>query len=225
MRQSPQSQAVPPRASVASPATARVRGRTCVGCREVDAPERLVRLVLGPEGQLVPDLAGRAFGRGAWVHPSPVCLAKAAPRGFRKSFRSEVSTSVMELWSSLRAAADRRIEGLVVAASRAGKLAVGSTAAREAFEAGRAHLILVATDARAAADAGWVHDAVRRGLAFGWGDKAALGRATRRDEVGVAAVLDDRIAKALSFAAGVAGLPAPAQNSRNVLADGPTEDG
>jgi predicted RNA-binding protein YlxR (DUF448 family)/ribosomal protein L30E len=205
-------------------ATERIRERTCVGCRRVDAPERLIRLVLGPAGRVAPDLAGKAFGRGAWVHPSPGCLSKAAPRGLSRSLRSEITTSVTELWVSLRAAADRRIEGLVGAADRAGRLAVGSTAAREAFEAGRARLVLVATDARAAADAAWVYEAVRSGIGLAWGKKAALGRATRHDDVAVAAVLDDGIAQALAFAVGVAELPAP-QSSTNVLADSSTEDG
>jgi ribosomal protein L7Ae-like RNA K-turn-binding protein len=137
----------------------------------------------------------------------------------------EVTTSATELWLSLRAAADRRIEGLLRAADRAGRLAVGSTAAREAFESGRASLVLVATDARAAADAAWVYEAVRSGVGLAWGKKAMLGRAMRHEEVAVAAVLDDGIAQVLAFAVGVAELPAPAQSSTNVLADDSTEDG
>jgi ribosomal protein L7Ae-like RNA K-turn-binding protein len=170
-------------------------------------------------------LAGKAFGRGAWVHPSPACLEKAAPRGLSRSFRSEVTTSATELWLSLRAAADRRIEGLLGAADRAGRLAVGSTAAREAFESGRAQLVLVATDARAAADAAWVYEAVRRGLGLAWGKKAALGHALRHEEVAVAAVLDEGIAQVLGFVVGVAGLPPPAASPNHVLADSSTEDG
>jgi len=224
MRQSSEPDLLP-RARPRRSATERPRERTCVGCRRADAPERLVRLVLGSAGRVVPDLAGKAFGRGAWVHPSSACLAKAAPRGLSRSFRSEVTTSATELWLSLRAAADRRIEGLLGAAARAGRLAVGSTAAREAFEAGRARLVLVATDGRAAADAAWVYEAVQRGIGLAWGKKAVLGPALGHEQVAVAAVLDEGIAQVLGFAVGVAALPPPAESPKNVLADSSTEDG
>jgi ribosomal protein L7Ae-like RNA K-turn-binding protein len=181
--------------------------------------------VLGSAGRVVPDLAGKAFGRGAWVHPTPACLGKAAPRGLSRSFRCQVTTSATELWLTFRAAADRRIEGLLGAAERAGRLAVGSSLARDAFEAGHARLVLVATDARAAADAAWVYEAVRRGIGLAWGKKAVLGHALGREEVAVAAVLDEGIAQALSFVVGVAELPPPAESPKNVLADSSTEDG
>src|SRR5512147_2640621 len=127
MRQSSEPDLLP-RARPRRSATERPRERTCVGCRRADAPERLVRLVLGSAGRVAPDLAGKAFGRGAWVHPSPACLGKATPRGLSRSFRSEITTSATELWPMLKAAADRRIEGLLGGAHRAGRLAIGATA-------------------------------------------------------------------------------------------------
>ncbi len=66
--------------------------RTCVGCRQASEPDALVRFVLGLDGEIVPDLAGGAFGRGAWVHPSPECLARA-PRSMARSFSAQVKTS------------------------------------------------------------------------------------------------------------------------------------
>ncbi len=214
-----------PRGRQRRSANERAHERTCVGCRRADAPERLVRLVLGAGGRVAPDLAGKAFGRGAWVHPSPACLGKATPRGLSRSFRSEITTSATELCLMLKAAADRRIEGLLGGGNRAGRLAIGATASREAFEAGRARLVLVATDARAAADAAWVYEAVRGGIGLAWGTKAVLGHALGHEEVAVAAVLDEGIAQAVGFAVGVAGLPPPAVSPKNVLADSSTEDG
>ncbi|MFE5342113.1 YlxR family protein [Isoptericola sp. NPDC056578] len=65
--------------------------RTCVGCRERDQRSALLRLVLEPsgrEGVLVVDVRGCLPGRGAWIHPTPACLAlaerrRAVPRALR----------------------------------------------------------------------------------------------------------------------------------------------
>ncbi|MFC8598122.1 YlxR family protein [Isoptericola sp. NPDC057191] len=65
--------------------------RTCVGCRERDQRSALLRLVLersGHEEHLMADERGSLPGRGAWIHPTPACLAlaerrRAVPRALR----------------------------------------------------------------------------------------------------------------------------------------------
>ena len=53
--------------------------RTCVGCRERAAKSDLLRTV-EIEGACVPDPRGTLPGRGAYVHPDPVCLDQAVRR-------------------------------------------------------------------------------------------------------------------------------------------------
>ena len=182
--------------------------RTCAGCREVGDPrlQPLVRVVLGPDGQAVPDLSGSGFGRGAWVHPREACLAKALPRGFSKSMKNTVTTSVAEFASALRAQAERRAYSLVGSAFRARKAAAGSTAVRDAFTAGQVKLVLVATDARAAAETPWVDALVKSGKARAFGSKELLGRVIGRPDTGVIAILDDGISTALVHTLDVAEL-------------------
>jgi predicted RNA-binding protein YlxR (DUF448 family) len=182
--------------------------RTCAGCREVGDPslQPLVRVVLGPEGQAVPDLSGSGFGRGAWVHPREACLAKALPRGFSKSMKNTVTTSVAEFASALRAQAERRAYSLIGSAFRARKAAAGSTAVRDAFTAGQVKLVLVATDARAAAETPWVDALVKSGKARAFGSKELLGRVIGRPDTGVIAILDDGITTALVHTLDVAEL-------------------
>ena len=55
--------------------------RTCVGCLKEDESAAMIRLVLGEDGGLGVDLSGRAFGRGAWVHPSVDCLERGTRGG------------------------------------------------------------------------------------------------------------------------------------------------
>lgn len=171
--------------------------RTCVGCRETAAPEELVRFVLGPDGSVSPDLRGGAQGRGAWVHPRSSCLGHAAQRGFSKSWRTEVKTSVERLSGELRAAANRRVAGLLAGAIGAKKVVLGATAVKEELAQGRCELLIVATDARAAVESREVERAVAAGLAVAWGTKAELGAATGRNDVGVVGVLNAGIARAL----------------------------
>lgn len=182
--------------------------RTCAGCREVGDPglEHLVRAVLGPDGQAVPDMSGSSFGRGAWVHPREACLVKALPRGFSKSMKNAVRTTPAEFAAQLRGQAERRAYSLIGAAFRARKAAAGSTAVRDAFTAGLIKLVLVATDARAAAETPWVDALVKSGKARGFGSKELLGRVIGRPETGVIAILDDGISTALVHTLDVAEL-------------------
>ncbi|MFI8002822.1 YlxR family protein [Streptomyces sp. NPDC086010] len=63
--------------------------RTCVGCRERAAKNQLLRIVVG-EGEVVPDPRGTLPGRGAYVHPVPVCLDLAVRRrAFPRAFKAE----------------------------------------------------------------------------------------------------------------------------------------
>ncbi|MFG2892900.1 YlxR family protein [Streptomyces sp. Pv4-95] len=61
--------------------------RTCLGCRERAAKGDLLRIV-AMEGECAPDPRGTLPGRGAYVHPTLVCLdlavrRRAFPRAFR----------------------------------------------------------------------------------------------------------------------------------------------
>jgi predicted RNA-binding protein YlxR (DUF448 family) len=169
--------------------------RTCVGCRSVAEPAELVRLVVGPEGEVVVDLAGGSFGRGAWVHPRPECLQKAAPAGLSRAFRAPIRLSPAELGERFRAAAQRRARGLIVAARRARKLEAGATVVAEAVTEHRAELVLVATDARASADFSWLEPLVASGRALAFGSKAAFGSWLGRSETALLAITDAGIAR------------------------------
>ncbi|MFG2887191.1 YlxR family protein [Streptomyces sp. NPDC048297] len=62
--------------------------RTCVGCRERAAKDELLRIVK-IEDECVPDPRGTLPGRGAYVHPAPVCLDQAVRRrAFTRALRA-----------------------------------------------------------------------------------------------------------------------------------------
>lgn len=63
--------------------------RTCVGCRKAASASQLARLALRDGIVMLAVSAGRPSGRGAWIHPSDVCLEKAArTRAFDRAFRT-----------------------------------------------------------------------------------------------------------------------------------------
>lgn len=183
--------------------------RTCVGCRGVASPNEMVRLVLGNDGDVLPDLAGKAFGRGAWIHPRPDCVAKGVPRGVARSWRTTIRSDAARVTLAVREAASRRVVGLLQSAGRSRQLAVGSLAVRGALERGRAELLVVAVDAQASADTAWVRQAVSAGQAVAWGTKDTLGDAVGRGQAGVVAVLHDRLARELRRSIALAHLGGP----------------
>jgi predicted RNA-binding protein YlxR (DUF448 family)/ribosomal protein L7Ae-like RNA K-turn-binding protein len=173
--------------------------RTCAGCGRREAPEALVRVVV-LDGELAVDLAGGSFGRGAHVHPSPGCLAKASAGGFARAFKSRVRADAAELAAQIAGAEDRRMAGLLLAARRARKIALGADAARAALAAHDDAWIVVATDAGTIASQPFVANAVRGGRAVAWGTKERLGSLLGGGEVAVAVVIDPRIGREMGSA-------------------------
>jgi predicted RNA-binding protein YlxR (DUF448 family) len=159
--------------------------RTCVGCGLREGAEAMVRLVVADD-EVVFDLAGGSFGRGAHVHARPECLAKA-PRGLSRAFKREVRVDPAELGQRLSAACDRRMAGLLVSAKRIQALAVGTDAALEAIRKG-APLAIVAVDAASIAQSMEVTSAIAEGRAVAWRTKAELGQLLGETAVAVCAV-------------------------------------
>jgi predicted RNA-binding protein YlxR (DUF448 family) len=181
----------------------RERTRTCAGCGKHASPDELVRVVLDPTGDeatVVVDVAGSAFGHGGHVHPSPDCVAKACKTGFSKAFKTKVVASPEQLAEQIVTGVDRRIEGLLMGARRARHLVVGADVTVEALREGKVALLIVATDAAAAANLGEVRDAVASGKAIAWNVKSRLGALLARDEVAVCGVVHDKVADAIGTA-------------------------
>lgn len=55
--------------------------RTCAGCRERAPKRHLLRVARAPDGKISVDPAGRAPGRGAYVHRNAECVDLALRRG------------------------------------------------------------------------------------------------------------------------------------------------
>lgn len=65
--------------------------RKCIATGEVQPKHGLIRFVIGPEGQIAPDLMEKLPGRGIWVAAERAALDKAASKGlFARAARQPV---------------------------------------------------------------------------------------------------------------------------------------
>lgn len=183
--------------------------RTCVGCKTSGSPQDLVRLVVGPEGEVVPDLGGGAFGRGAWVHPRLGCIEGAVRGGLSRGLKMKVTASVEDVTSLLRDAASRRTFSLLQAAQRARRAAVGTTALEEAERDDRVELLVLAGDAKASAKLPVVTRLGQRGRVCLFKTKAELGAAFKRDELALVGLLSKDLSQEVSRMISVSELDEP----------------
>lgn len=172
--------------------------RTCVGCRASGPPQDLVRLVVGPEGEVVPDLSGGAFGRGAWVHPRPACLEGAVRGGLSRGLKTQVKTTASEVAGHLRDAAVRRTISLLQAAKRAKRVAIGTAALEDAERDDRVELLILASDAKASADLSAVRRLAARGRVRLFSTKVELGVAFKRDELALIGLTSTDLSREVS---------------------------
>lgn len=141
-----------PIASDSRPGGKHVPERKCILSGEHGARGELIRLAIGPEGQVLPDLRAKAGGRGAWIGVDKAALETAMTKGklkgaLARAFKSGELRIPDELPQIIedglrRAALDRL--GLE---ARAGALLTGSDKIAEAARRGNVTLLLHAEDA------------------------------------------------------------------------------
>jgi uncharacterized protein len=120
--------------------------RRCIATRESLPKERMLRFVLGPGREVVPDLVGRLPGRGMWLSARGDVLERALSRGaFMRAARGPV-TLPSDLRARIEDGLRARIRDLLGLARRAGQAVSGWQAGREWLQAGRAGLLVQAVD-------------------------------------------------------------------------------
>lgn len=174
--------------------------RRCIVTRERGERARMLRFVVGPERRLVPDLAANLPGRGIWLSARGDVLETALSRGaFARAARGPV-TVPPDLRAAVQTGLARRFADFLGLARRAGQAVAGFQKAREWLAAGRAGLVVQATDGsaeeRARFLAGTSNVPVLAVL-----PAAALGAVFGRDHAVHVAVAPGRLADALRIEA------------------------
>jgi predicted RNA-binding protein YlxR (DUF448 family) len=120
--------------------------RRCIITREQGERGRMLRFVLGPDRQIVPDIAARLPGRGMWLSPRADVIETARAKGaFARAARGPVNVPA-DLLAVLRTGLTRRVVDHLGLARRAGQAVAGFAKAREWVVQGRAAGIVQAAD-------------------------------------------------------------------------------
>jgi predicted RNA-binding protein YlxR (DUF448 family) len=120
--------------------------RRCIATGEIHDRSSLLRFVVGPNGELVPDMASRLPGRGLWLTPRRDILESAiARRLFARSARRLIITPA-GFADRIEALLVQRCSDAIGLGRRGGLAIAGFEKAREAVRSGKATLLLLALD-------------------------------------------------------------------------------
>jgi predicted RNA-binding protein YlxR (DUF448 family) len=122
--------------------------RRCIVSGSVAEREGLIRFAVGPNGEVVADLAEKLPGRGFWVTAEADMLALADARVFGRAARASVTVPA-NLIAQIESGLARRIADYLGIAKRAGALVAGYEKSRAALKAGEAKLLIAAQDGAA----------------------------------------------------------------------------
>jgi predicted RNA-binding protein YlxR (DUF448 family) len=188
-----------PPTAIAAPSEAM---RRCIVTGAERPKAAMVRFVVGPEDEggaaaIVPDVDERLPGRGLWVTAARDIVASAvAKRLFAKAAKRPVATPADLLERVERLLVERCVSHLGLA-RRAGAAVAGFEKVRAAVQAGRAALLLAASDRGAGDRAEIAPQAGVRAPASAL-TAAELGRAFGRERTTQVAVMPGRLAEALT---------------------------
>lgn len=120
--------------------------RRCIATGAVQPRAGLIRFVVGPGDEVVPDILGRLPGRGLWVAADRAALEKAAAKGlFARAARgpAKVPEGLAALVETLLA---RRVVELISLARKSGAAVAGFEKVKEWLAEGRAAVLVQAAD-------------------------------------------------------------------------------
>jgi predicted RNA-binding protein YlxR (DUF448 family) len=107
--------------------------RMCAVARQVRSIDELIRFVVSPTGEVIPDLKRKLPGRGLWISASRRAVAEAVRRHqFSKGFKREVRVSPTLATDTEALLARSAIEALAMAA-KAGQVICGFGKVEEAL--------------------------------------------------------------------------------------------
>ncbi|TZG27439.1 DUF448 domain-containing protein [Sphingomonas montanisoli] len=126
--------------------------RKCILTGAHDARANLIRLALGPDGIVLPDLRAKAPGRGAWIGVDKAALEIAIAKGklkgaLSRAFKTGEITIPADLPDMIAQGLQRLALDRLGLENRAGAVLAGSDRIEEAARRGQVHLLYHAADA------------------------------------------------------------------------------
>ena len=126
--------------------------RTCVLTRRKGTKDELIRLALGPDGTVAPDVRARAPGRGAWIGVTHAELDAANAKGklkpaLQRAFKTNDVQVPADLGERIEQALRQTALDRLGMEARAGNLINGFDRIESAARSSKVHLLLHASDA------------------------------------------------------------------------------
>ena len=126
--------------------------RTCILTRRKGTRDELIRLALGPDGSIHPDVRARAPGRGAWIGVTRAELDEANAKGklkaaLQRAFKTNSVTVPADLGERTEAALRQVALDRLGMETRSGNLLNGSDRIENAARSGKVHMLIHAADA------------------------------------------------------------------------------
>ncbi|MEA3029579.1 MAG: uncharacterized protein QOG13_904 [Sphingomonadales bacterium] len=187
--------------------------RTCILSRRIAGRDALIRLALGPDGAVAPDVRARAPGRGAWIGVDRETLEAARAKGklkaaLARAFKTNEIAIPEDLGARIEAALRQAALDRLGLEARASNLLLGSERIESAARRGQVALLIHAADASAEGrrklDQAWrvgreAEGSGAQGLVFPEG-RAILSLALGRENVVHVAIIDRAAAARVSHA-------------------------
>ena len=120
--------------------------RKCIATGEVRPAEGMIRFVVGPDGQIVPDLLGKLPGRGIWVSAERSALEKAAAKNlFARAAKQPVQVPD-GLADFVEAQLALRVTNLISLARKGGGAVCGYEKVKDWLQKEEASVLIQASD-------------------------------------------------------------------------------
>jgi len=120
--------------------------RMCAVSREVRPIDELIRFVVSPQGDIVPDLKRKLPGRGMWVTASHKAVAEAVRRHhFKRAFKRDLRVSPT-LPTDTETLLVRSVTEALAIAAKAGQVVAGFGKVEAALKEGTVAVLIHASD-------------------------------------------------------------------------------
>ena len=120
--------------------------RKCIATGEARPKHGLIRFVVGPDNQIVPDIAGKLPGRGIYVSSSREALEKAASKKlFSKGAKQQVQVPE-GLAAEVERQLARRVVDLIALSRKSGRAVAGYEKVKNMLQMEEAHVLIQAAD-------------------------------------------------------------------------------
>ena len=123
-----------------------VAERKCIATGQVRPKAKLMRFVVGPEGQVVPDVAGKLPGRGIWISTRRSALEKAVAKNLFSRAAKQSVTCPEGLLDQTEALLVSRIIELLSLSRKSGTAIAGFEKIKGWLEQDRVCALLQASD-------------------------------------------------------------------------------